>query len=66
MDLIIVIGSIIAGIGIIINVANTRVKYGWFTHYQSRSRPLNYVSLLLIIIGLIIVISKAYLNGQLN
>ncbi|MDV0429814.1 hypothetical protein RXV91_02815 [Lactiplantibacillus sp. DA1] len=66
MDLMIVIGSIITGIGIIINVANTRVKYGWFTHYQSKSRPLNYVSLLLIVIGLVIIIGKSYLNGQLN
>lgn len=60
MDFIIAIG------GLIINVFNTRIKYGWFTHYQSKSRPLNYVSLLLIIIGLIIIIGKAYLNGQLN
>lgn len=63
MDFIIAIGGLITGIGLIINVF---IKYGWFTHYQSKSRPLNYVSLLLIIIGLIIIIGKAYLNGQLN
>ncbi|XKL31606.1 hypothetical protein P4B09_13040 [Lactiplantibacillus plantarum] len=51
MDFIIAIGGLITGIGLIINVFNTRIKYGWFTHYQSKSRPLNYVSLLLIIIG---------------
>lgn len=66
MDFIIAIGGLITGIGLIINVFNTRIKYGWFTYYQSKSRPLNYVSLLLIIIGLIIIIGKAYLNGQLN
>ena len=55
MDFIIAIGGLITGIGLIINVFNTRIKYGWFTHYQSKSRPLNYVSLLLIIIGLIII-----------
>ena len=66
MDLMIAIGGLITGIGIIINVANTRIKYGWFTHYQSKNRSLNYVSLLLIAIGLIIIIGKAYLNGQLN
>lgn len=66
MDFIIAIGGLITGIGLIINVFNTRIKYGWFTHYHSKSRPLNYVSLLLIIIGLIIIIGKAYLNGQLN
>lgn len=47
MDFIIAIGGLITGIGLIINVFNTRIKYGWFTHYQSKSRPLNYVSLLL-------------------
>ncbi|GFE99975.1 hypothetical protein [Lactiplantibacillus plantarum] len=66
MDFIIAIGGLVTGIGLIINVFNTRIKYGWCTHYQSKSRPLNYVSLLLIIIGLIIIIGKAYLNGQLN
>ena len=43
MDFIIAIGGLITGIGLIINVFNTRIKYGWFTHYQSKSRPLNYV-----------------------
>lgn len=66
MDIVILIGIIITGIGFVINVANTRVKYGWFTHYQSRNRPLNYISFLLIVIGLAIIIGKAYLNGQLN
>lgn len=63
MDFIIVIGGFIIGIGFIINVFNIWIKYGWFIYYQSKSCLFNYVSLLLIIIGLIIIIGKVYLNG---
>lgn len=66
MDIIILIGSIIFGIGILIYVLNTKVRYGFFTHYQSRNKGLAWISALLIIIGLGIIIVKAYLNGQLG
>lgn len=66
MDIIILIGSIISGIGVIISAFNTKIRYGFFTHYESKNKGLSWISFILIIIGLGIIILKAYLNGQLS
>ena len=66
MDPIILIGCILFGISILIFMINTRVNYGFFTRYRSRSKGWLVISTLLLIIGLAIIALKAYLNGQLN
>lgn len=51
---------------VMISAFNTKIRYGFFTHYDSRSKGLGWLAILLIIIGLGIVLLKAYLNGQLG
>lgn len=66
MDLIILIGAIIFGIGLAITALNTKVHYGFFTHYERRNKSVGWLGMLLIVIGLGTIILKAFLNGQLN
>lgn len=66
MDFIILFGAILFGIGLVISILNTHVSYGFFTRYRSKNRSWQIISIILIIIGLLIIIGKAYLNGQLS
>lgn len=66
MDFIILFGAILFGIGLVISILNTRVSYGFFKRYRSKNRTWQIISIILIIIGLLIIIGKAYLNGQLS
>ena len=67
MDIIILIGVFIFMLGILITVFNTKIRYGFiFTHYEYRNRSMYWLSVILIILGLIIITIKAYLNGQFN
>lgn len=66
MDYIILFGAILFGIGLVISILNTRGSYGFFTRYRSKNRSWQIISIILIIIGLLIIIGKAYLNGQLS
>ena len=46
---------------------NTRVRYGFvLRRYESRNVGWLFISTLLLIIGLGMIIIKAYLNGQLS
>ncbi|WP_288530721.1 hypothetical protein [uncultured Secundilactobacillus sp.] len=66
MDTVIIIGVIIFAIGVLIAIGNSRISYGFFTHYGVANQGLAWISVLLIVIGLAIVIGKAYLNGQIG
>lgn len=66
MDIVILIGAVIFGIGLLITALNTKIRYGWFTHYENRNNGLSWIGILLIILGLGIILLKAYLNGQFN
>ena len=66
-DPVILLGSVLFGISMIIFMLNTRVRYGLlFRRYESRNKGWLVVSTLLLIIGLAIIILKAYMNGQLG
>ncbi len=66
-DSVILLGSVLFGISMIIFMLNTRVRYGFvLRRYESRSTGWLFISILLLIIGLGIIIIKAYLNGQLG
>jgi len=64
MDIVIVIGGALFVLGMLIAAVNTRIDYGFFTHYRSVNRGVNLIAILLIIIGLGIVILKFMANGQ--
>lgn len=66
MDYVILIGSIIAAIGLILLMMTTRFVWGnWGYPYRTTNKPLAIIGWLLIIIGVVIVLVKAKLNGQL-
>lgn len=69
MDYVILIGSIIAAIGLILLMMTTRFVWGgwnWGGYpYRTTNKPLAIIGWLLIIIGVVIVLVKAKLNGQL-
>ena len=67
MDYVILIGSIIAAIGLILLMMTTIFVWGWNWGYPYRTtnKPLAIIGWLLIIIGVVIVLVKAKLNGQL-
>lgn len=61
------LGSVLFGISMIIFMLNTRVRYGFvLRRYESRNVGWLFISTLLLIIGLGMIIIKAYLNGQLS
>lgn len=67
MDYVILIGSIIAAIGLILLMMTTRFVWvwNWGYPYRTTNKPLAIIGWLLIIIGVVIVLVKAKLNGQL-
>ncbi len=67
MDYVILVGSIIAAIGLILLIITTRFVLGgnWGYPYRTTNKPLTIIGWILIIIGLVIVLVKAKLNGQL-
>lgn len=66
-DPVILLGSVLFGISMIIFMLNTRVRYGFvLRRYESRNVEWLFISTLLLIIGLGMIIIKAYLNGQLS
>ena len=67
MDYVILIGCIIEAIGLILLMMTTRFVWGWNWGYPYRTtnKPLAIIGWLLIIIGVVIVLVKAKLNGQL-
>ncbi|EHP0974530.1 hypothetical protein KNZ58_002601 [Enterococcus faecalis] len=67
MDYVILIGSIIAAIGLILLMMTTRFvwRWNWGYPYRTTNKPLAIIGWLLIIIGVVIVLVKAKLNGQL-
>jgi hypothetical protein len=66
-DPVILLGSVLFGISMIIFMLNTRVRHGFvLRRYESRNVGWLFISTLLLIIGLGMIIIKAYLNGQLS
>ena len=66
-DPVILLGSLLFGISMLIFMLNTRVRYGFvLRRYESRSTGWLFISIFLLIIGLGMIIIKAYLNGQLS
>lgn len=66
MDYVILVGSIIAAIGLILLMMTTRFVGGdWGYPYRTTNKPLATIGWLLVIIGIVIILVKAKLNGQL-
>lgn len=64
MDIIIVIGAVIFGIGVLTLAFNTKIRYGLVTRYTRRNKGVGWLGILLMLIGLVIILLKIYLNGQ--
>lgn len=64
MDNIILIGSVIFAIGVIINILNA--KWSWKTGEYTRvkNRKVALIGWLFLLIGILIIVLKAYANGQ--
>lgn len=67
MDKIILIGSVIFGIGLLMGALNTKWKWQfWKYPFVSRNKGIAFFSLALIIIGLLTVIIRALSAGYLG
>ncbi|KRL85576.1 hypothetical protein FC50_GL001749 [Lacticaseibacillus pantheris DSM 15945 = JCM 12539 = NBRC 106106] len=62
----IAIGGGIFLVGMIIVALNTRMRYGFFTHYESHIPGLTVVGVIMVIVGLAMAIITAWANGQLG
>lgn len=67
MDYVVLVGSLIAAIGLILLMMTTRFVWGWNWGYPypTTNKPLAIIGWLLIIIGVVIALVKAKFNGQL-
>lgn len=68
MDYTILIGIIIAGLGLLLLMITTKFVWGWNWGYPYRTtnKPLAFLGWVLLIIGLAIILVKAKANGQLG
>lgn len=66
MDIIILVGSVIALLGLMLMVVNSKWDKKRAGYYKTKNKSISRVSIILIIMGLAIVIFRAYLNGQLG
>lgn len=65
MDIIRIMGLVIFGIGIIIEIANTKWQWPfWKYTLESRNKKLAILSNVLIILGFLLVIFRVYMNRR--
>ncbi|CAH0418101.1 hypothetical protein [Periweissella ghanensis] len=65
MDFIILLGIIIIVLGVLVMMVTPRERT-WGSVYRSKNPAMAATAVILIIIGLVIVILKAWLNGQVS
>jgi hypothetical protein len=66
MQRLMMIGIGMTMIGIVISILTTRWQNGWFFQYRSTNKFLSVLSVIFIMIGMILMIMVAYVNGQLG
>ncbi|SCZ13321.1 hypothetical protein SAMN05720606_1292 [Paenibacillus polysaccharolyticus] len=68
MDYIILAGIVVAAIGLLLLIVTTKYTGGpnWGYPYRTTNKALSALGWLFLIIGLVIIVFKAKLNGQLD
>ncbi len=66
MDTLILVGALIVGLGLLIQIITAKWSWRLGGYYTSNNKPLSLFGWLLIIIGIIIIVLKAKMNGQLG
>lgn len=60
------LGFVLAGLGLLFLVATITQRFGFFHTYHSRHTGLTLLGVVLLLVGLALVIFQAYSNGQLG
>ncbi|EUJ38014.1 hypothetical protein BCAMP_09155 [Brochothrix campestris FSL F6-1037] len=66
MNKMILVGAIIFGIGLFIQLITAKWSWRLGGYYKSKNKPLSLIGLCIIILGLVIIVMSAIANGQLK